>query len=150
MKRRILLQPAAGDLPDDFSTLRSDAVSEGYRFIERLVDEWNAGSVIFDKPGEALLIARCDNAIAGVGGVTVDPSDQAALRMRRFYVRPKFRRHGVARELAGVLIADALRTGRRLNVNAGTETAAVFWQTMGFRLSPSSHHTHVWGQASSA
>ena len=147
MKRRIVLWPVTGRLPDDFSILRSEADSERYRFIERLADEWNAGTICFDRPGETLLIARYDSKIAGIGGVTIDPFDQAALRMRRFYVRPRFRRHGVAGELAGALIGNALKTGCRLNVNAGTEAAPVFWESMGFKPDPTEHHTHVWGRA---
>ena len=83
MKDRITLKHVAGELPDDFAALRLDASQEGYRFIERLLNEWNAGVVQFDKPREVLLIARYGAVIAGVAGVTVDPFDKTAMRMRR-------------------------------------------------------------------
>lgn len=147
MTSRILLQPITNGLPEDISALQSDAANEGYRFIERLIDEWETGDVRFDEPDEALLIARCDGTIAGIGGVTIDPFDQTALRMRRFYIRQSFRRHGIAKKLAAALMEDALKTGRALNVNAGTEAAPPFWERMGFKSAESQHHTHFWPTA---
>ncbi len=144
MTNRVLLHRVIGKLPEDISALRSDAAHEGYRFIERLIDEWEADIKRFDKPDEALLVARHDRMIAGIGGVTEDPSDHTALRMRRFYVRPAYRRCGVARELATALIAEAIKTGRPLFVNAGTEAAPLFWESMGFSPIENPRHTHVW------
>lgn len=144
MTRRVLLQPVTGALPQDIDVVRREAADEGYRFIERLIDGWQAGTDRFDKPGEALLLARQDGTIAGIGGITEDPFDRAALRLRRFYVRPRFRRAGVARTLATALMATARKTGRPLHVNAGTTTAPPFWEGLGFRPVMAAHHTHVW------
>lgn len=144
MTGQLSVQPVSGELPADISALRSEATDEGYRFIERLIDGWDTGAVCFDRPGEALLVARQDGTIAGIGGVTVDPFDQSALRMRRFYIRPRFRRRGVATTLATALIEQALKTGRALHVNAGTDAAPSFWENIGFKSVESPHHTHVW------
>lgn len=83
MTGRILLRPAVGNLPHDISALRYDAANEGYHFIDRLIDEWETIVYRFNKPGEALLVERYNGMIAGIGGVTIEPSDQTALRMRR-------------------------------------------------------------------
>jgi GNAT superfamily N-acetyltransferase len=65
-----------------------------------------------------------------------------ALRMRRFYVRTVFRRHGVGRRLAETLIAR-VRPGVHLAVNAGTHPAARFWETVGFMPDQRDGHTHT-------
>jgi hypothetical protein len=64
----------------------------------------------FDRPGEALLAAYSDGVLAAIGGITIDPVLPDALRMRRFYVRSAFRRAGIGREIAQVLLERAFRS----------------------------------------
>jgi len=45
-----------------------------------------------DAAGEALLAACVAGELAGLGGLTRDPAEPGALRMRRLYVRAPFRR----------------------------------------------------------
>lgn len=146
----VTLQPVGRHLPGDLSVMCADASAEGFRFLERLRADWNAGSLRFDKPGEALLIARRDGTLAGIGGMTADPHICTALRMRRFYVRPAFRRRGIAKALAKALIASAQKTGRPVTVNAGTATAPAFWESLGFLRVPNAGHTHVFPNAAAA
>jgi GNAT superfamily N-acetyltransferase len=133
-----------GALPADFELLRAASVAEGHTHIDRLVREWREGRERFDVDA-ALLIARVDGALAGVGGVTRDPIVAEAYRMRRFYVDARFRRRGVARALAEALLAwiPADRSAR-VTVNAGTVDAPAFWQALGFtRVDPrGGTHTH--------
>lgn len=75
--------------------------------------------------------------------VTLVPYYEAALRMRRFYVRPNYRRQGIARMLANSLIQNALKVASEITVNAGTEIAPVFWENMGFKRSCDKFHTHT-------
>ncbi|AIE86562.1 hypothetical protein [Fimbriimonas ginsengisoli] len=49
------------------------SLSEGYRFVQRLVDEWQTGINRFDKPGEALFGAYRNNRLVGVGGLLQCP-----------------------------------------------------------------------------
>ena len=79
-------------------------------------------------------------ALAGFGGLTRDPAWPDALRMRRFYVRPAFRRCGLARMLAAALLAGA--GGRVVTVNAGTPDAPAFWEAVGFVQDERDGHTH--------
>lgn len=131
-------------LPVDFSNLQSDATQEGFGFLDRLVNEWASGANRFNKPGEALVVARRDGAIAGIGGVTEDPFQAEALRMRRFYVRPCHRRLGIAKAIAEPLLRMALQTGRPVTLNAGTAIAPAFWEGLGFAPCVAQHHTHMW------
>jgi len=84
--------------------------AEGFRFVERLAKDWKAGVTRFDRDGEALVGARVDEVLAGIGRLTVDPVVSGALRMRRFYVRPSFREHGIGRKLVGTLLEYPKRT----------------------------------------
>ena len=98
--------------------------------MERLATDWKAGVTRFDRDGEALVGARVDEVLAGIGRLTVDPVVSGALRMRRFYVRPSFREHGIGRKLVGTLL-EYPRRGRVVVVNASGGSPA-FWEKLGF------------------
>ncbi len=87
--------------------------------MERLAADWEAGTTWFDRDGETLLAARVDGVLAGIGGLTVEPVTAGALRMRRFYVRPAYRRSGVGRQLVTALL-DGVSTNRLITVNAAS------------------------------
>jgi GNAT superfamily N-acetyltransferase len=129
-------------LPAELDALQTEARAEGYRFLERLCVEWASGTVRFDRPGEQLMIARVDAALAAIGGLTLDPVVAGALRMRRFYVSARFRRHGIGRTLASALLDHAQRSTDMVTVNAATGSAP-FWETLGFVAEPREGHTHV-------
>jgi GNAT superfamily N-acetyltransferase len=94
-------------LPADFDTIRAEVRAEGYRFLDRLASDWASGAMRFDRPGEALLAAYSEGVLAAIGGITIDPIVPDALRMRRFYVRPAFRRTGIGGEIAQALLKSA-------------------------------------------
>lgn len=123
--------------------LRAEAWREGHRFLERLASEWEAGLARFDRPGEALLTAHLAGLLAGIGGLTLDPAVPGALRMRRFYVHPAFRRQRIGRRLAVALLDRPGTAGRSVTVNAGTVLAPVFWEALGFVAAPCDGYTHV-------
>jgi GNAT superfamily N-acetyltransferase len=134
----MVMVPVVERLPAGFDVLRQNARAEGHRNMDRLADDWASGAQRFDAAGEALLAALVASELAGVGGITEDPMMPETLRMRRFYVRAVFRRHGVGRRLAETLIA-----GVRLVVNAGTQQAARFWEALGFMPDQRDGHTHT-------
>ena len=139
----IEISPITADLPAGFDILQAEARDEGHRHMERLATDWATGANRFDAPGEALLAAFVTGTLAGIGGMTIDPADPAALRMRRFYVRPEFRRHGVGRHLAEALIAEARDATECIVLNAPTEQAARFWQALGFAPDHRDRHSHI-------
>jgi GNAT superfamily N-acetyltransferase len=136
------LSIVGSELPVGLDALRTEARAEGYRFLGRLCAEWASGTVRFDQPGEQLMVARVDGALAAIGGLTVDPVVVGALRMRRFYVSARFRRHGIGRTLASALLEHALCNTAVVTVNAATDSAP-FWETLGFVAEPHDGHTHV-------
>ena len=136
------LEPVTGDLPAGFETLRAEALAEGFRQVERLAAEWASRTTRFDREGEALLAARLNGVLAGIGGLTIEPVVPGALRMRRFYVRPRFRRCGVGRKLATALLERRGQTGRLITVNAAAGSIP-FWEALGFKPDMREGHTHV-------
>lgn len=129
--------------------MQAEAHAEGYRFLDRLAADWEAGTTRFDRDGESLLTAWHNDALAGIGGVTLDPPTPGALRMRRFYVRPSFRGAGIGRALVAALLGHARRFGKPILVNAGTKVAPAFWEALGFVADPGNGgHTHRLSAAS--
>lgn len=128
-------------MPAGFAALRCEADAEGYRHIGRLADEWAAGTLRFERDGEALMAACLRDELAGIGGLTIEPALPGALRMRRFYVRKSWRRHGVGRVLAESLLAGARALRCPVTVNAAAGSGP-FWEAMGFVPDPRDGHTH--------
>ena len=133
------------DLPEGFDALLADAAAEGVRNMTLLADGWASGDQRFDGDGEALLGALLAGALAGVGGLSVEAdATEPALRVRRFYVRPDFRRQGLARTLASALIQEGLDQVDLLTVNAAASLAAsLFWEAQGFSPDATGPWTHV-------
>ena len=135
------LEPVLDALPDGFEALRAEALAEGFRQVERLAADWEAGRTRFDRDGEALLAARLSGVLVGIGGLTIEPVVPGASRMRRFYVRPAFRRNGVGSELVTALLAG-VDDDRSITVNAAPASIA-FWERVAFNPDPRDGHTHV-------
>ena len=89
--------------------LRAESLQEGYRFIQRLCDEWISGANRFSAPGEALFLAIADGRVVGVCGLNCDPyrHDPRTGRVRRLYVSRAHRRSGVGRALLEAVVAYA-------------------------------------------
>ncbi|MBB2749675.1 UNVERIFIED_ORG: GNAT superfamily N-acetyltransferase [Rhizobium aethiopicum] len=120
-------------LPREIADLESEARREGHLHITRLVDEWWAGDIRFERDGEILLGAYVGQALAGVGGMTLEPALSGALRMRRFYVSSEMRRRGIGRLLALALLNHARAFSGVVTVHPGNPGAVKFWGALGFR-----------------
>ena len=130
-------------LPEAFPVLRDAAHAEGHRHLARLEHDLASGSQRFDREGEALLAAFLDGELVGIGGLTREPSRaRRALRMRRLYVLPQARRHGVATAIANALTQEALAHARILTVHAGNPAAERFWEALGYAAVPDKPWTH--------
>lgn len=119
-------------LPEGIHGMAADARAEGHRFVDRLICEWETGENRFETAGERLLAVVSSGTLAGIGGLTVDPRNASAMRMRRFYVREQFRRTGLGRRLAMCLLESVSGSRPAIAVNAGSRTASQFWEALGF------------------
>ncbi|WP_372619337.1 GNAT family N-acetyltransferase [Falsiroseomonas sp.] len=132
--------------PDGFEELAADALAGGERMLEVLREDWNAGLVRFDAPGEALFAAYAGDALLGLCGLSRDPylKAEAVGRVRRLYVRRAARRHGAGRALLAAVASGATAAGwPRLRVRAPV-SAFAFYERCGFlRAVGESSATHV-------
>jgi GNAT superfamily N-acetyltransferase len=119
---------------DCLGALIAESEAHGLRFVRRLADEWAAGTNRFDRPGEALFIARVAGEVVGVCGLTVDPYAAApgVARVRHLYVRSAYRRHGVGRDLVTAVVQAARGRFTRLRLRTNDPGAARLYERLGF------------------
>jgi len=130
-------------LPEGFAALRAAADAENIRNVARLEENWRSGAERFEKPGELLLAAFDGETLVAIGGLTVEPDTTVhALRLRRLYVHPDRRKHGIGRALATALTDHGFGSVDLLTLNAGVPGAGQFWDTLGFRRVTSDSRTH--------
>ena len=82
------------ELPLGIEALRAEAARDGFRFIEKLMNEWQSGANRFDAPGEVLIGAFQNESLVAVCGLNIDPyaGDSAVGRLRHLYVLKSARR----------------------------------------------------------
>jgi len=119
---------------DELLPLLEESKRMGFRFVERLIAEWESGENRFDKDGEALFIARDDKRVVGICGINIDPylGDPQVGRVRHLYVIAKERRKGVGRELVQRVIEEARRHFLYLRLRAANEDSYRFYSALGF------------------
>ncbi|MBE9178483.1 GNAT family N-acetyltransferase [Oculatella sp. LEGE 06141] len=129
----------------EFTEILAESKMAGFRAIERLVTDWETGINRFDRPGEALFIARQGDRILGVCGLNRDPyidSSQIG-RVRRLYVMQDSRRQGIGQILVYQVIEVAKFSFNRLHVRTTNPIAAQFYQSLGFMLCHDESATHT-------
>ncbi|HEX6237912.1 MAG TPA: GNAT family N-acetyltransferase [Acidimicrobiales bacterium] len=136
--------PAEGLLPGGLGSLADHAEQEGIRIVSTLLERWRDGSERYQQPGEAILAATSSGEAVGIGALSQCPHVGNALRVRRFYVAPTWRRQGVASALATELIAAGFESTDVITCNARASAAAApFWESLGFVPASAEGITHV-------
>lgn len=139
------IAPATDQLIGELARLKSAASGEGIAVVTTVISNWNDRTQCFDGLGESLFLALDSNGTGiGVGGISRCPHVEGALRMRRFYIHPEWRRCGVARALAESLIESSLGHADLLTCNAQASLAAPpFWESLGFVATETPGITHT-------
>ena len=131
-------------LQHDLNTLVKESKEDGFRFVERLWNDYKNGINGFDKPGEALYgIYNEKKELVAVGGLNIDPDTAEAGRVRRFYVKKECRNEGLGTLLLNRIIQDARPFFHILVLHTDTEKADRFYTSFGFvkgHLYPNSTH----------
>lgn len=132
-------------LPPDIEDLRIEATSEGFRFMEKLVNEWKSAANRFDEPGEIFAGAFENKRLVAVCGLNIDPymADSSVARLRHLYVLKSVRRKGVASSLVRYLLDIAGMSFTNVRLFTDTTDAAIFYETLGFSRSKSSTASHI-------
>ncbi|MFK0378124.1 GNAT family N-acetyltransferase [Pandoraea sp. NPDC090278] len=133
------------DLPPQLTDLEREAATQGFRFLGRLIEEWETGKNRFDKLGERLLVATYNGRLVGIGGLNVDPYDATGDtgRLRRLYVANDFRRRGIGEALVRELLSDAHHRFRGVRLSTDTDAAAAFYSRLGFARIEDANATHM-------
>ena len=121
--------------PPDLSELLAASLEEGHLFVRRLIDDFESGLIRFDRPGEALFVARGDDGrVIGVCGLNLDPfaNDPAVGRVRHLYVLPAHRHRGVGRALLETVIAAARPRFSHLHLRTHNPHADALYRAAGF------------------
>lgn len=131
---QIDIRRVIGRLPRGFERLVTFSLNENIRNMKMLLSEWTSGEQRFDRDDAALFSAFVADELVGIAGTTLEQSmDSKAMRMRRMYVCPDFRRCGVASALADACMKHGLQSCHILTCNARASIAAgPFWEAKGF------------------
>ena len=125
--------------------LRSDAVGEGFGFVETLIEECCTGANRYDRPGETLLGCFDGDVLVAVGGLNIDPfaNDPDVGRVRRVYVRPAWRNRGIGRAMVAALVEIARGHFRRVRLRAENADAGRLYERMGLEPTTDPDATHA-------
>lgn len=118
----------------NLNLLLEESISEGYKFVQKLLEEYMVGSNRFNRLGETLFVALIDEEVIGICGLNIDPYlDLINVgRVRHLYVLPKHRSSGVAKKLLGMIIDEARNHFRTLTLYTENPIADKFYKNIGF------------------
>lgn len=131
----------------DVSQLVKESEEEGYRFLSRLVNDYEDGTNTFNKNGEALygVWAESEKLVA-IGGINQNPfkDNMDEARLKRFYTLGDARRQGVGSQLLSELVNHAKENFKKISCRTESAKADAFYRANGFEETHDfPHTTHV-------
>ncbi|WP_123416961.1 GNAT family N-acetyltransferase [Pseudomonas brassicacearum] len=131
-------------LPSEIRQLEAESVTEGFRFLTRLITDWTNGSNRFDRPGECLLGVFLKGQLIAIGGLSYDPHTGPDIgRLRRVYVARASRGQKVGRFLVQHILEYAASRFQAVRLSTDTREGAAFYLRCGFRPVQDDFATHV-------
>ncbi len=134
------------------SKLVEESEAEGYRFLRRLVDQYEDGSNTFNQTDEVLYgVWDHQDHLLAIGGLNRDPysTKDSVGRLRRFYISANARRQGVGTKLLQKILENAQGHFDELVVRTDSSAADAFYRANGFSGDlglPEATHILVLGQ----
>lgn len=118
------------------SELAKVAKKEGLDLIDKLVTEYNTAQNRFEHENEFLVLVHDGEKLIGCGGLNrqwgVDGAEERIGRIRRCYVHPKYRQHGIGKQLLAYLEQLAGPHYSALCLQTETNLAAKFYQQQNY------------------
>jgi GNAT superfamily N-acetyltransferase len=126
------------ELRADLYDLVSEGTAQGFRFLARLVEDWQSGRNRFAGPGEGLWSAGTAGRVVGIGGLNADPfsADPGVGRLRHLYVVAAFRGRGIGRALVSRVLVEAQGRFQIIRLRTNEPGASAFYSALGFRPWP--------------
>lgn len=131
----------------EISKLVEESEAEGYRFLRRLVNQYEDGTNTFNKAGEVLYgVWDPTGELVAIGGLNRDPySDKSGVgRLRRFYISEHARRQGIGTNLLQEIVEYGKGHFNELVVRTDSSIADAFYRANGFSgdlgLPEATHH----------
>jgi len=114
--------------------IRIESEQEGYRFVNRLISDWLNDTNRFNLKGEGFYGVWAKEELIAIGGINQDPYSQtnSSGRLRRFYVRPFWRRKKVGQKLLGHILTNHTSFFDEITLFTDTEAASHFYESFGF------------------
>ncbi|WP_318841572.1 GNAT family N-acetyltransferase [Metabacillus halosaccharovorans] len=113
----------------DLNILIKQSKEEGFRFIERLVNDYKNGANTFNNSGEALFgVFNEKEELIAIGGLNKDTYSQKPYigRLRRFYVTKEYRRNGIGSLLIKRIMNEAVKYYKILVLHTDTNKLITF------------------------
>jgi len=127
----------------DMHPLADEAWSDGYPFVERMLEDWKSGENRFDGPGARLIGAFEDERPIGFCGLCRDPfTAENVGRLRHLYVDLDHRHMGVAQTLVAHALDGAAIWFPRVRLRA-TPASRSFYEHLGFHEIDETDATHA-------
>lgn len=127
----------------DVQPLSDEAWTDGYAYVERMLQDWKSGANRFDGPGERLIGAFDDDKLIGFCGLNRDPyTPEIAGRIRHIYVSLDHRHAGIARALVAQTLDGASNWFPRIRLRA-TPASRSFYELLGFLPVEENEATHA-------
>ncbi|WOV86312.1 GNAT family N-acetyltransferase [Sporosarcina oncorhynchi] len=131
----------------DVSKLVKESEEEGYRFVSRLVNDFEDQTNTFSEEGEALFaVNNPSGEIVAIGGINRSPftDDEDVARLQRFYVLEEARRQGVGTLLQNAIIDHAKNHFKEITVRTESSKSDAFYRATGFTFDDSdTETTHI-------
>ena len=129
----------------ELTDLAIEAHQEGYRFVQRTIDEWLLRKNDFSKPGEIFYAIKVDGKVVSIGGINVDPyvHDKSIGRIRHVYTSKEYRRRGYSKLILNKLISNAGLHFKVLRLSTNNEFASKLYVSLGFTKHMGHKVTHL-------
>ncbi|MEB9455005.1 GNAT family N-acetyltransferase [Bacillus anthracis] len=130
----ILIQQIEDLLIYEHDYLVQESKEEGFKFLIKLISEYENKINTFNKNGECLFGIFQGEKLIGIRGLNADPytENNKIGRLRRFYIAKDYRRIGLGKLLLNKLLSHAEKYFKVVVLHTDTKQGDVFYTANGF------------------